>query len=121
MLSEKDLTGIVYSQYGFTFAAAKTTGFCSLEFLRADGAFEYLGKHIGGAGFAGITEELGRLLEVVFDIKKLGESQKLKNLVDLRLNIEEHDVAAPGLYRFEEGGKRADTRTGHVVQTGTVE
>ena len=119
-LPEENLTGSVDGKNRFALAAAESPGLGGLELLRADGAAEHLGEDIIGLHVALGVEERDSFVQVVFDVEELTEPEKLENLVNLGLNLQQHQIAASGLHRFEEMGEGTDARTGNVGKTAAV-
>jgi hypothetical protein len=120
-LSEEDLAGVVDREDRFTLGTAETARPGRLELFVADGTGEYLREHGGGGGLIALLEKAGGLFEIVLNIEELGEAEKLKDFVDLGLDLEEDDIAAAGLYRFEKRGEGAYARGGDVVEAAAIE
>ena len=115
MSAEQDLPCIVNRQNGFTLRTAKPPRLGSLEFLAADRALEDLGERSGLGTFPFLGEEGDGFLEVLLDIEKLGKTEELEDFINLRLDFQKYEIASSGLDRFQERGKRTDTRAGNVI------
>jgi hypothetical protein len=109
ILTEKYLARVINGKYGFAFGAPKTPRLQGFKFLLADGTLKNLGKKGNGFGSGTGSEEINRIIKVIFDIKKLGKAKKLEYFVNLGLDLQENQIPSPGFYRFEKGGKRSDT------------
>ena len=96
-------------------------GLAALSFLLQIGTGEDLGEHRCGRRLVARLEEGGSLLQIVLNIEELGEAEQLEDFVDLGLDLEQDDVAAPRLDRLEEGGEGAYAGRGDVVEAAAVE
>jgi hypothetical protein len=120
-LAQENLTRIVYSEYSFAFRTAEPAGFQCLELLGANRAGKDLGEE--GNRFSGCaaTEEIYGIVKIILNIEELREAQKLKDFINLGLDFQQYQIPAPGLYRFEEGGKGTDAGGGYIVKPAALE
>ena len=107
-LSEHDRSLRIDREDGFTFRTAETPRARRPETFRTHRAREHFRKNAAGDGRA-VFKKGDRAFDRIFNIEKLGKSEKLKHFGHFRLNIEQDDIAASRLYHFQKCGKRTDT------------
>ena len=99
VLTKENICLSVNGQNGLTLRAAKSSASCSFKALWTNRTAEHFRENT----FFHRSTLLKKpycLCNIVLNIKKLAEPQKLENFVNFRLNIQKYNIAAFRLYHF---------------------
>ena len=91
-----------------TLRTAESACASSLEPFRANRAAENL-REDAFCNRSTLLEEIDSIIQRIFDIEELRESEELENFINLRLNFKKNNVAALWFNQLEECGERTDT------------